>query len=106
MRFTFCESRFVNYATDWFAFAKEILAQAKDGNPEEQLALFDMYRHCFDSSGINRKKYNHLSDADALNLVRDETFRWSGSEKVVDAAVARFRQCHGFDTDEAAGLGD
>jgi hypothetical protein len=84
-------------AKDLFALAKEILPQAKAGNPEAQLALFEAYRRCFDNTGIQRKLY------DNENAVRESAIKDGRS---VDDAVSFFRQCHGFNTDAAASLGD
>ncbi len=84
-------------AKDWYSLAKEILPQAKAGNPEAQVALFEMYRHCFDSSGIERKYY------DNVEAVREHAIKYGLS---VDDAVSHFQQCHGFNTDDAASLGD
>lgn len=82
---------------DWYALAKESLPLAKAGDPEAQYVLFVTYRYCFDSSGVERTK------RDTLDAVREFAVSY---DLPVDSAVSHFQQCHGFNTEDAASLGD
>jgi TPR repeat protein len=81
-------------AQDWYALAKEILPQAKAGDPEAQYRLFRMYRYC---------SYKNQTRVDNEYAARD---RANAIGQSGDDAVKTFRQCHGFATGDAQSLGD
>jgi hypothetical protein len=88
-------------AKDWYALAKEILPQARAGDPEAQYVLFQTFRDCFDTSGLERVQFPGNA-VDNLNAVRE----LANQHGLSDSFVSHFQQCHGFNTDDAASLGD
>jgi hypothetical protein len=85
-------------AKDWYALAKEILPQAKTGDPEAQYVLFMTNRLCTLGLTDYFKKYDTLEKARQAAMQYDN--------RPLREVEARFQRCHGFYTDEAITLGD
>jgi hypothetical protein len=85
-------------AKDWYALAKEILPQAKKGDPEAQYVLFMTNRLCTLGLTDYFKKY------DTLEKARQAAMQYDG--RPLGEVEARYQRCHGFYTDDAFTLGD
>jgi hypothetical protein len=86
-------------AADWYAVAKEILPQAKAGNPEAQYVLFYTHGVChITTSG---------AQSASLAAARDEALRvFPTAPQMVSKYEAGYTKCHGFFTADAQSLGD
>jgi hypothetical protein len=86
-------------AKDYFALAKEILPQAKAGDPEAQYVLFETYKVCRHST-LGAK-------SESLQAARDEALRvFPNAPQLVSKYEAGYVKCHGFFTADAQSLGD
>jgi hypothetical protein len=85
-------------AKDWYALAKEILPQAKAGNPEAQYVLFYSHGVCHLTSGAK---------SESLQAARDEALRvFPNAPQLVSKYEDGYIKCHGFFTADAQSLGN
>jgi hypothetical protein len=85
-------------ANDWDALAREILPEAKAGDPEAQYALFEMSGVCQRTSG---------AQSESLQAARDEALRvFPSSPQMISKVESGYARCHGFFTADARSLGD